>query len=107
MATINRVSVAVVSVTGYPELLSAGAGGLVTLPGYAVGYAALGVDRELPWIREPPHWSRFWASYLGKEKRVRTLSHDSAWDRVIPFRWLHDHIVTGPDGVDVEPEVLV
>jgi hypothetical protein len=107
MATINRVSVAVVSVTGYPELLFSGAGSLVTLPGYAEGYTALGVDRELPWMREPPHWSRFWASYLGKENRVRSLGHDAAWERVIPFRWLHDHVVTGPDGVDVGAEVLV
>jgi hypothetical protein len=107
MATINRVSVAVVSVAGYPEVLSSGEGSLVTLPGYAEGFAELGVDRELPWQREPPHWSQFWAYYLGKEERIRSLSHDAAWERVIPFRWRHDHVVTGPDGVDVEAEVHV
>jgi hypothetical protein len=53
----------------------------------------------LPWEDEDgqEHWSRFWSSYLGAPKQLRTLGADSAWERVVPLRWTAPADVAGPD----------
>jgi hypothetical protein len=109
MATINRASFAVIWSTPYPSLLSTGTGRLVTRRGYAEVYDQLGGDLRVPWTDDQgaQHWSQFWAHYVGKPERTRQMSSDGAWDRVLPFLWVHQSTVTGPEGTDPQIQVLV
>jgi hypothetical protein len=110
MTTIRRALFAVIWTTIYPGLMSAGGGRLITRRDYASVFDGLdGGELRLPWATDPgdPHWSRFWAHYVGKPERIRQLTADAAFDRVLPFAWSHRSTVTGPVGTDAEANVLL
>jgi hypothetical protein len=108
-AIITRTLFAVVQTTSYPELLTRGSGSLLTRDGYTTLFDSLDGELAVPWRspRRSAHWSRFWAHYLAKPGRMRDLSADVAWDRIVPFCWLHPFPVSGPADTDVTVEVLV
>jgi hypothetical protein len=109
MVTIGRTFISAVWTTTYPGPLESAVGKMVTRSGYAQVFAGLGGELALPWIDEtdPKHWSRFWASYLGKPERLRDLDADAAWDRVVPLQWVHGAMIVGSEGTDAKATVLV
>jgi len=110
MTTIQRALFAVVSTTSYPELLAGGGGRLITRRGHAIVFDQRdGGALRMPWEVDPgvTHWSEFWARYLGKPERLRQLTADAAFERVVPFKWVHKCSIAGPSGTDAQARVLL
>lgn len=105
MPTITRASFAVVWTTFYPSVLQPARGRLVTREGYAALYDNRPSDLGFPW--DAQHWDWFWAYYLGGPERVRGLSVDAAWERVVPFRWLHGSTIQTAWNASATAEVLI
>src|SRR4051794_24086547 len=99
MSTISRAAFAVSWTTQYPALLDSGEGRLVTRAGYTDLFNQIGSKLCLPWEeREHPSW--FWSRYLVASGRIRNVSADKAFDRLVPFRWLHGRTIIGPATVE-------
>ena len=106
MATINDVTFVVAWTSTYPTVLD-DPGRLTTRTGYTNFF--VGGELGLPWeaVDAPPSWSRFWSSYMGKPGKLRSLTADAAWERVVPFQ-LRDHRqLDGPGGATARVRVLV
>lgn len=105
MPTITRASFALVWMTFYASVLQPARGRLVTREGYAAVYDNRPSDLGFPWHAQ--HWDWFWAYYLGGPDRVRGLSVDAAWERVVPFRWVHGSTVQTAADASTTVEVLI
>lgn len=104
MATITRAAFALSWTTSYSALLTSPEARLTT----RAGYTAAGQDPRLglPW-EGLTHPSWFWSRYLASRGRIRNITADAAFDRVVPFRWLHGRTFSGPPGTEAEADAFL
>jgi hypothetical protein len=105
MTAITRASFDLIWTTTYSSLLGPGRGRLTTQKGYTSVFTARPGGLLLPW--EDRHWSFFWSYYLGGPKRLRDLSANGAWERLVPFRTPEVLSIGAPAGAAATATVLV
>jgi len=110
VANIAQAAFSVSWTTTYAPVLDGSSPGLLTTQArYSSVFDRRPVELTLPWVQanNTHHWSTFWANYLAAPTRIRDLTAAPAWDRCVPFRWLHGFEVSGPANVTAKADLLV
>ena len=106
---ITRAAIAVIWAYSYHSFLESTTSALIPQSQYFKTFQNLGANYGLPWDGDTVggHWSEFWARYLARPEQLKYLSFDTAWQRIIPLRWLHNATLARLAGTRAQADVLL